>query len=382
MLRPHGRRDPTARARRAVPGLPAARRRRGTLRARRLRRGARCWCVMFICNHCPYVKAVEDRLIRLAREYGPRGVQLVGVCSNDAETYPDDAFDKLPRAGASRATGSRTCTTSRRTVARAFGAVCTPDIFVYDDARRLAYRGRIDDSWKDESKVTRRELAAALDALLRGRSAVREAAAFDGVLDQVAAARAHEPRAPRGEAPGWRARTPRRPGATTCARGSRPRSSARRSSTRSCARRVTSPRGPADARAAQAAQRRPGDRLSHRQAARGGRHRGGAPLRPGPDAVRGVRGPRPPRPPHLRSCGFITEFESDEIEQLQDGRQAVRLQRHPPPPRALRPVREGPRHRRRPLPRRRGRPPRALVVSRRRCAVGVFWSAVDDRWLR
>jgi peroxiredoxin len=129
---------------------------------------SRVLVVMFICNHCPYVKAVEDRIIHLAREYGPRGVQLVGICSNDAATYPDDAFDKLAARWRERSYGFPYLHDEPQTVARAFGAVCTPDIFVYDAARRLAYRGRIDDSWKDEGKVTKRELAAALDALLAG----------------------------------------------------------------------------------------------------------------------------------------------------------------------------------------------------------------------
>ncbi|HEX3695071.1 MAG TPA: thioredoxin family protein [Polyangia bacterium] len=124
--------------------------------------------VMFICNHCPYVKAVEDRLIHLERTYGPRGVQLVGVSSNDAATYPDDSLDKLAARWRDKEYGFPYLHDETQDVARAFGAVCTPDIFVYDRDRLLAYRGRIDDSWKDESKVTRRELAAALDALLGG----------------------------------------------------------------------------------------------------------------------------------------------------------------------------------------------------------------------
>ena len=131
-------------------------------------REARLLVVMFICNHCPYVKAVEDRIIRLAREYEARGVQLVGICSNDAETYPDDAFPRLAERWRERGYGFPYLHDEPQTVARAFGAVCTPDIFVYDRERRLAYRGRIDDSWKDEGKVTSRELAAALDALLAG----------------------------------------------------------------------------------------------------------------------------------------------------------------------------------------------------------------------
>jgi peroxiredoxin len=148
--------------------------------------------VMFICNHCPYVKAVEDRIIALHREYGPQGVALVGICANDAVSYPDDAFDKLAERWRAKGYGFPYLHDESQAVAHAFGAVCTPDIFVYDGGgsgdpsrvpggsgdpsrvprynRRLAYRGRIDDSWKDASKVTRRELAGALDALLEGRA--------------------------------------------------------------------------------------------------------------------------------------------------------------------------------------------------------------------
>ncbi len=125
--------------------------------------------VMFICNHCPYAQAVEDRLIRLARDLGTRGAAFVGICSNDAVTYPDDAFDKLAERWRRKQYGFPYLHDETQDVARAFGAVCTPDIFVYDRDRRLAYRGRIDDSWKDESKVTRHELADAVEALLDGR---------------------------------------------------------------------------------------------------------------------------------------------------------------------------------------------------------------------
>jgi thiol-disulfide isomerase/thioredoxin len=130
--------------------------------------GANVLVVLFICNHCPYVQAVEDRLIRLAREYGSRGVQLVAVCSNDAVTYPDDAFDKITTRWRDKGYGFPYLYDEAQTMAVDFGAVCTPDIFVYDRDRKLAYRGRIDDSWKDEAKVTKRELASALDALLAG----------------------------------------------------------------------------------------------------------------------------------------------------------------------------------------------------------------------
>ena len=125
--------------------------------------------VMFICNHCPYVKAVEDRLLALAREYTPRGAQFVGICSNDAATYPEDGFDRMKERWELKQYGFPYLYDESQTVAHAFDAVCTPDLFVYDHDRRLAYRGRIDDSWKDPSKVTRHDLADAITALLDGK---------------------------------------------------------------------------------------------------------------------------------------------------------------------------------------------------------------------
>jgi peroxiredoxin len=125
--------------------------------------------VMFICNHCPYVQAVEDRYIALAREYGPKGVQFVGICSNDPTNYPEDAPAKLLERSRRKGYGFPYLVDASQDVARAFDAVCTPDIYVYDRERRLAYHGRIDDNWQNPAKVTRRELATALDALLAGK---------------------------------------------------------------------------------------------------------------------------------------------------------------------------------------------------------------------
>jgi peroxiredoxin len=126
--------------------------------------------VLFICNHCPYVQAVEDRIVALAREYGPRGVQLVGICANDPTDYPDDRPEKLLERWREKDYGFPYLVDEAQDVARRFGAVCTPDIYVYDRERRLAYHGRIDDDWRDPAKVRTRELAAALDALLAGRA--------------------------------------------------------------------------------------------------------------------------------------------------------------------------------------------------------------------
>jgi peroxiredoxin len=130
--------------------------------------------VMFICNHCPYVQAVEDRIVRLNRECAPRGVQFVGICSNDPTDYPDDRPENLLRRWREKGYGFPYLIDDTQDVARAFGAVCTPDIYVFGPDRKLAYHGRIDDNWQQPAKVTQRELAAALDALLAGRQPARE----------------------------------------------------------------------------------------------------------------------------------------------------------------------------------------------------------------
>jgi peroxiredoxin len=126
--------------------------------------------VMFICNHCPYVQAVEERIIALGREYGPRGVQLVGICSNDPTDYPDDRPERLLARWRDKAYGFPYLIDETQDVARAFGAVCTPDLYVFDRERRLAYHGRLDDDWQRAARVKRRDLAAALDAILEGRA--------------------------------------------------------------------------------------------------------------------------------------------------------------------------------------------------------------------
>jgi peroxiredoxin len=137
-------------------------------------RDAKALVVMFICNHCPYVQAVEDRIIQLHRDYAPRGVQLVGICSNDPTDYPDDRPERLLSRWRERRYGFPYLIDEPQDVARAFHAVCTPDIFVFDGDRRLAYHGRIDDNWKEPAKVQRQEMREALDALLAGHRPARE----------------------------------------------------------------------------------------------------------------------------------------------------------------------------------------------------------------
>jgi peroxiredoxin len=132
--------------------------------------------VVFYCNHCPYVIAVDDRVNRLAREYLSRGVALVAINANDAIRYPDDSFEKMKARAHEKNYVFPYLHDETQSVARAYGAVCTPDFFAYvhRGAGRfeLKYAGRLDDNWKDESQVKRRELAEALDQILVGHDPV------------------------------------------------------------------------------------------------------------------------------------------------------------------------------------------------------------------
>ena len=124
--------------------------------------------VMFICNHCPYVKAIEDRILQLVRDFEKRGVVFVGICSNDSVNYPDDSPASLKARWLEKKYGFPYLVDEDQTVARDYGAVCTPDLYVYNSKHELAYHGRLDDSWQEPSKVTRRDLRQSLEALLKG----------------------------------------------------------------------------------------------------------------------------------------------------------------------------------------------------------------------
>jgi len=126
--------------------------------------------VAFICNHCPYVKAIEDRFITLANEWPRKNVRTVAVCSNDPTDYPEDHPNELKKRWSDKKYRFPYLIDEDQAVARAFGAVCTPDFFVYDKDRLLVYRGRLDDSWKNPAQVQRQELKEALQAAGWGKA--------------------------------------------------------------------------------------------------------------------------------------------------------------------------------------------------------------------
>ena len=132
---------------------------------------ARALLVMFICNHCPFVKHIRAELARLPRDFASRGLATVAICSNDMVTHPADGPDAMRREAISAGYGFPYLHDAEQTVARAFDAACTPDFFLYDRARRLAYRGQLDGSRPNNATpVTGADLRAAIEAVLEGRS--------------------------------------------------------------------------------------------------------------------------------------------------------------------------------------------------------------------
>ena len=125
--------------------------------------------IVFTCNHCPYAKAVEDRLIKLGKEY-KNSVDFVLISSNDSENYPEDSPKKMAERHTEKGYPFPYLFDETQEVAKAYSAVCTPDIFLYNDDRKLEYRGRIDDNWQNPEQVEREELKMAIEAVLNGKA--------------------------------------------------------------------------------------------------------------------------------------------------------------------------------------------------------------------
>lgn len=121
-------------------------------------RGSNGLLVMFICNHCPYVKAILDRLVRDTRELLAHGVNSVAIMSNDAVNYPEDSFDNMRRTGEQFAFPFPYLYDESQAVAQAYGAICTPDFFGFNGNLKLRFRGRLDESRITPVPNARREL--------------------------------------------------------------------------------------------------------------------------------------------------------------------------------------------------------------------------------
>lgn len=125
-------------------------------------RGPKGLLVMFICNHCPYVKAVRERIVRDAAELRPLGIYSVAIMSNDPSDYPEDSFENMQRVAKEFQFPFPYLYDESQAVAQRFGAVCTPDFFGYNAELKLQYRGRLDASRKESVPNARRDLFEAM----------------------------------------------------------------------------------------------------------------------------------------------------------------------------------------------------------------------------
>jgi peroxiredoxin len=130
-------------------------------------RGPKGTLIVFICNHCPYVQAILDRLIRDAKDLAALGVATVAISSNDVSTYPEDSFERMAEVAAAHGFPFPYLYDESQDVARRFGAVCTPDFFGFDADLGLQYRGRLDASGKNPApRGARRDLFEAMQAVV------------------------------------------------------------------------------------------------------------------------------------------------------------------------------------------------------------------------
>lgn len=125
--------------------------------------------IMFICNHCPYVKHVQPELVRLADDYRPEGVNFIAISSNDIENYPEDAPDKMKEVAKSLGYPFPYLFDETQMVARQYAAACTPDFYIFDKKLELVYRGQLDDSRPgNEKPLNGRDMRMALDDVIKG----------------------------------------------------------------------------------------------------------------------------------------------------------------------------------------------------------------------
>ncbi len=125
--------------------------------------------VVFMCNHCPYVKAYLERLMAIQNDYQAKGVTLIGINANDDRKYPEDSFDKMKAYAQEWGLNFLYLRDRTQDVAHAFGANCTPEPFVLDKQGILRYRGQIDDNYRDPGAVTSKDLREAIDSVLQDR---------------------------------------------------------------------------------------------------------------------------------------------------------------------------------------------------------------------
>lgn len=136
---------------------------------------AKATVIMFICNHCPYVKHISQELAKLGNDYMPKDVRFIAINSNDTEQYPDDSPENMKQTALEQHYPFPYLFDETQEVAEAYQAVCTPDFFVFDSDLNLAYRGQLDESRPGNNiQPNGQSIREALDALLAGKSLTME----------------------------------------------------------------------------------------------------------------------------------------------------------------------------------------------------------------
>lgn len=125
--------------------------------------------IIFSCNHCPYVHAYESRIKAVQGDYKKRGITIIAINSNDDKNYPEDSFENMKKRAEEQKFNFLYLRDEDQSVAKAFDATHTPEIFLFDSERKLAYSGKIDDNWQEPDKVVNHYLRNAIDELLEGK---------------------------------------------------------------------------------------------------------------------------------------------------------------------------------------------------------------------
>lgn len=125
--------------------------------------------IIFSCNHCPYVQAYENRIIKIQSDYADKGLAVAAIASNDDTKYPEDSFEEMKKRATEQGFNFLYLRDYTQATAKAFDATHTPEIFLFDKERKLAYHGKIDDNWQDENAVKSTYLKDTIEELLAGK---------------------------------------------------------------------------------------------------------------------------------------------------------------------------------------------------------------------
>ena len=130
--------------------------------------GKKAVIIVFTCNHCPYAQAYENRIIQIQKDYS-ENLQVIAINSNDDSEYPDDSFENMKERAKNKSFNFPYLRDDTQEIAKAFDATHTPEIFLFNQERKLVFHGKIDDNWRDESKVKSMYLRDAVEELIQGK---------------------------------------------------------------------------------------------------------------------------------------------------------------------------------------------------------------------